>query len=263
LQWVSHPAATDRTTDLVSLLEREFDLARLLSGYLGDRLGTSPRPCDFSSEGPTRREASSKTVGSHPAASVEQAWEPLHELQSLCRLISSEFVVVVVPSTASVRSASEEGPIDGSDPVTEMLKALVDRTNRDRIPLLDASAEFARNRDRARMFLKSSGALSAEGHRLFADILGQALLERQPSPSQPQTVPVSGETPATAAPLTIATPLTPPATATPLTPPAKAILLTPPETATPLTPAEKTTPLTPSPLRSLERRPRQPSGSTD
>jgi hypothetical protein len=248
LLWVSHPAAADRTTDMLTLVEREFVLARLLSGYLGDRIGTSTRPFDFSSDGATRSDTSSNPVGDHPAASVEQTWDPLRELQSLCRSIPSEFVVVVVPSTASVRSASANGGIDGSDPVAELLTALVDRTNHERIPLLDASAEFARNRDRSRMFLKSSGALSADGHRQFAEILGQALLERQPSQSQPQTLPVSGESPETA---------------TPLTPPETATALTPPETATPLTPSDKEAPLTPTPLRTLERRPRQPGGSPD
>jgi hypothetical protein len=245
LQWVSHPAATDRGADLVTLVEREFVLARWLSGYLGDRLGTGALPLDFAGEGRTPSEKSSPTVGDHPAASVEQTWEPLRELQSLCRQLSSEFVVVVVPSTASVRSASGDGGNDSGDPVAEMLTALVDRTNREHIPLLDASVEFARNRDRARMFLKSSGAMSAEGHGYFAEILGQALLERQPSPSQPQTLPVSGSR------------------ETPLTPPATAIPLTPPEKATPLMPSEKAAPPTPTPLRTLERRPRNSGGAPD
>lgn len=196
---VGHPAAQDRPTDWFSAVEDEFLIARLLGKHLGDRMIEQLAPDNHSHSDSIDREYGLMNTA-HPAALVEQAWAPIGDLQTLCRQISTDFVVTVVPSAATVRSV-EAMELNGvPDRTGEMLARLAEVANREQIPMLDASIEFARQEARSQLFLDASGALATDGHRLFAEILGQALLARRNGTSAPETVPVGGAVPVDAEP---------------------------------------------------------------
>ncbi|MGD9853418.1 MAG: hypothetical protein AB7U20_00545 [Planctomycetaceae bacterium] len=193
---VGHPAAKERPADWVSAVEDEFLIARLLGTRLGERLaGPSARSTGQAERGRVDEDSRAEEDGPQSAL-VDQTWEPLAALNAFCGQISTGFVVAVVPSSATVRSSEAAETSGAADRVGEMLRLLVERANRERIPMLDASLEFAKRDGRSRLFLSPSGALSTEGHRLFADILGQALLARGTPESTPQAFPVGGELPA-------------------------------------------------------------------
>ncbi|MBX3436676.1 MAG: hypothetical protein KF861_04235 [Planctomycetaceae bacterium] len=191
---VENPSAKERPKDWVSAVEGEFLLARLVGENLGKQI--VPDAVGGSVSDSLSPSAGIAENAAPDAALVQQTWEPLAAIQSFCRQTSAELVVAVVPSAATVRSASAMEAAGAPDRVGELLLHLVDRANRERIPMLDASPEFAHHEERSRLFLQSSGALSTLGHRLFADILGQALLAREHPQSARQAVPVSDERPA-------------------------------------------------------------------
>ncbi len=178
---VKHPATGSDSNDVLSAIEREFVLARLACEQFGQRLSTDSLLTDAQLSGTGQ----DNTAG-HPTVLIEQAWEPLAGMKHLCQQISVELVVAVIPSTETVRATASRG-------TSEVLRLLAERASREQIPLLDASPEFARHEERTHLFLPISGALSSDGHRLFAEILGQALLERQSLGSPPGAIPVGAE----------------------------------------------------------------------
>ncbi len=194
---VGHPATRERPNDWLSAVEDEFLLARLLGEHLGEQIAGPSEPFETHEADHERGGTDdAATDAGHPLAVIDQTWEPLASLQGFCRQISADFVVTVVPSAQTVRSVEAMQTSAAPDRIAQMIQLLADRANRERIPLLDASPEFAANEGRSRLFLKSSGALATEGHRLFGEILGQALRDRSNRQSEPATLPVSGEEPA-------------------------------------------------------------------
>ena len=187
---VPHPAANSEGEDLLSTIEQEFMLAKLVSEHFGNQLA-SP---SFEENELESVEPLAENSAGHPTVLIEQAWEPLAGLKNLCENISADFVVAVVPSRHTVDAVSDSGSsVSISSGTTEVLRLLAERASREQIPLLDPSVEFAGNEDASQLFLGVSGAMSPEGHQLFAHILGNALLDRQSSTSSPVHVPVGAE----------------------------------------------------------------------
>ncbi len=191
---VSHPAAATCDSDLLSAVEHEFLIARLACEQFGQRMTSSGDNLNLSES--DSRNALADSTPEHPTVLIEQAWEPLANLKDFCTQISAEFVVAVVPSVKSVRSVTSSAMTGTTSTGTsEILRLLSERASREQIPLLDVSSEFARQPDQSPLFLKATGVLAPAGHQLFAQILAQALLERQSVMSSPAAVPVSGEIP--------------------------------------------------------------------
>ena len=187
---VSNPSASSHDDDFVSAIEREFMLVKLVSDHFGEQLAAD----SFDDNSAESLDDLNGSSADHPTVLIEQTWEPLAGLRELCRQISAEFVVAVVPSRKTVDSvASTQGVTSMSPGTSEVLRLLGERASLEQIPLLDASTEFAAHENQSRLFLPLSGALSAEGHQLFAHILGNALLERHPSSGAPVAVPVGAE----------------------------------------------------------------------
>lgn len=189
---VTHPAVSSEGGDLVSAIEREFIIAKLFSEHFEEQIATS----SFDQSGTASMEPFVDDAAGHPTVLIEQAWEPLAGLRDLCREISAEFVVAVVPSQRTVDAVATAGDNASMSPGTsEVLRLLSERASLEQIPLLDASPEFAASENPTRLFFRSTGAMSAEGHQLFARILGNALLERQSAINSPVAVPVGAQIP--------------------------------------------------------------------
>lgn len=163
LESICHPAAAQRPHNFAQAIEQEFQLAALLRRTLSSSLGEDAASTDLS----RNWDAGADPTGSD-ALQIRQTWQPIAALQELCDQLSADFVVALVPSL----------PAEGSTPSQDWtLQLLTEATDQAGVPYLDVTADFPPQTSPS-LFSDRTGALSAEGHQLFAELLSWAILRR-------------------------------------------------------------------------------------
>lgn len=233
---VSHPSAAIGSKNLAQAIEDEFHLAALVRqqfrAYIDGEASDSDSPDGWGAG----------SAGVNDSMQIRQTWRPIIEIRQLCDQLSADFVVAVVPSINLAASTGAE-----TDNVVQLLGTAADEAG---VPYLDVTADFTPQAS-PRLFRRTDGTLSADGHRLFAELLSWAILHRGGDGS-PYESPAATITPAaaTAGPNTISPNTANPSGVTPTSAPGVNRVL-PPQTLPPSSPQT-----TPSPLPTPVRRPR-------
>jgi hypothetical protein len=230
LEAICHPAAAQHSHNFVQAIEHEFQLATLLRRQLSASLGDDADSSDLTAAW----DAADSSTGSD-ALQIRQTWEPIVPLRDLCDQISADFVVALVPSRPASGSANP-----AQDWTVQLLSETASQAG---VPYLDVSADFAPVAS-VPNFCDQTGALSGDGHQLFAELLSWAILRRNGETANPVN-----STPPTATPVIAPASATLPAEPLPFQSPPSSASATPQVSPTAVPPAG------PSPLPTL-RRPR-------